>query len=79
MKYKKNDTYIQKKIIEYLLSKQDFKDDLDGIILTIMDSELYNLKDIILENLSYLITKLIVTEYVDSYGKRVYQLNKNKD
>ena len=63
-----------KKIVEYLHSKVEKQDSLEGIILGLFPEEINMISEKILKNITYLISKEIICELKDKQGKSYYKI-----
>jgi len=68
------DKNICKKILEYLMAKQDHKDDLDGILLGVFEREIERLSRTTLQNIGYLISMGIIEEEKNGDGTGWYKI-----
>lgn len=62
------------RIIEYLNSRNDKADDLDGILLTIFQEDWRKYQKELLQSLGQLISTNIVEEVITQKGDRLYRL-----
>ena len=67
------------KILSHLENRSDGKDDLDGLIISIYEKEMKSLTENIMKELAVLITKGIIVEHENHYGKRWVQLLKKNN
>ena len=72
-----DENIITSKIIDHLKLKEKKRDDLNGIILAIYESEIKNLHYKVAQTLANMIRKRIIDEFKDSNGKTYYRLTKN--
>lgn len=68
------DKNVCKKILEYLMAKQDHKDDLDGILLGVFEKEIERISRTTLQNIGYLITMGIIEEEKNGDGTGWYRV-----
>jgi hypothetical protein len=68
------DKNVCKKILEYLMAKQDHKDDLDGILLGVFEKEIERLSRTTLQSIGYLISMGILVEEKNGDGTGWYRM-----
>jgi len=71
---KNHDPKMCKKIIDFLRSKKNKQDQLDGILLNIFPQEIDKTSKKILQNLGYLISHGIVEEFENFDGRRLFKI-----
>lgn len=69
-----DDKDICDKIVEYLSEKANHQDQLNGILMGVYDKVFGNFTDILLRNLSDLVTRSIIEEARDEDNNIVYRL-----
>jgi hypothetical protein len=69
------DKNICRKILEYLMAKKDYRDDLDGILLGVYEQEIERLSKTTLQNLGYLVSIGIIKEDKNGDGTVWYKIS----
>jgi predicted transcriptional regulator with HTH domain len=73
------DKNICRKILEYLMAKKDYRDDLDGILLGVYEQEIERLSKTTLQNLGYLISIGIIEEEKNGDGSGWYKITADSE
>jgi len=69
-------TFLSHKIIEHLMSKENYQDDLSGLVLDIYAKEMKQLSDKIIKHIAGLEDQGIIEEFKDDKGRKFFKLLK---